>query len=115
MERSDAGGAMNPRTSGRGTVEGRRKVRPTLGRQLHQGVALLAGRELEAAIGPEVVEADSLHLVLHGYVVDARAAALDETPRLAVALGESGAPHQLEQRHAGAQLALAHLDGRQAL
>src|SRR5207237_3389472 len=65
-----------------------------------QRMAFPAGAELDPAFRIEIADRYRMHLARHDRIVEPRAAALDQPPRLAVRGGEPGAYKQLESRHA---------------
>ena len=78
-------------------------------------MALLAGGELDDAVLVDVVQRHQPCLLLDHGVVDARAAALDQAARLAVARRQARQFEEFEGGHAGGQFGLAKLDRRQRL
>src|SRR5690242_946150 len=86
---------------------------PGILRRMDDGVALLAGGELDHALSIQVGERDEARLVTDGRIVEAGAAALDQAPGLAVAGGKSTAREQLEHGDAAFQLVAWQVERRQ--
>ena len=76
-------------------------------------MALLAGGELDAAVGADVIGADGAGLRLDHRAVDARATAADEPPRCAAGFAEARRLKQHDRGDAGFQVAPGGVDDGQ--
>src|SRR5271165_4421303 len=95
---------------------GRSADRPARSRwsdRANESVPLAPGAELQHSARIEIAERDGPRLAVDHRVVEARAAAPDQSPRLAIGGRQPGSAEQLEHRDAARELVARHLDLRQ--